>query len=72
MTQRTWTLPQIFFTEDFFLKKKGLEGAGGIFIQKTSEAATRDVLEKKVIFKNFTIFTGKQLCWSLFLLKLQA
>ena len=22
------------------------------------------------VFKNFTIFTGKQLCWSLFLIKL--
>ena len=25
---------------------------------------------KKVVFKNFTIFTGKQLCCSLFLIKL--
>ena len=30
------------------------------------EAATGGVL------KNFVIFTGKQLCWSLFLIKLQA
>ena len=30
------------------------------------EAASRDVL------KNFVIFTGKRLCWSLFLIKLQA
>ena len=30
------------------------------------EAATGDVL------KNFVIFTGKHLCWSLFLIKLQA
>ena len=30
------------------------------------EAATRDVIEK-VVIKNFAIFTGKHLCWSLFL-----
>ena len=35
------------------------------------EVATRGVLWKKVL-KNFAIFTGKQLCWSLFLIKLQA
>ena len=27
---------------------------------------------KKVALKNFAIFTGKQLCWNLFLIKLQA
>ena len=27
---------------------------------------------KKVVFKNFAIFTGKRLCWSLLLIKLQA
>ena len=27
---------------------------------------------KKAVLKNFAIFTGKQLCWSLFLIKLQA
>ena len=31
-----------------------------------------EVLCKKGILKNFAIFTGKQLCWSLFLIKLQA
>ena len=35
------------------------------------EAATGGVLRKK-LFKNFSIFTGKQLCWRLFLIKLQA
>ena len=30
------------------------------------EAATRGVIEK-VVIKNFAIFTGKHLCWSLFL-----
>ena len=35
-----------------------------------TEAATGGVL-KKDIPKPFTIFTGKHLCWSLFLIKLQ-
>ena len=35
------------------------------------EANTRGVLQKAVL-ENFAIFTGKQLCWSLFLIKLQA
>ena len=35
------------------------------------EAAVRMFL-KIGVFKNFSIFTGKQLCWSVFLIKLQA
>ena len=31
-----------------------------------------EVFCKKAILKNFTIFTGKPLCWILFLIKLQA
>ena len=31
-----------------------------------------DVFCKKAALKNFAIFTGKHLCWSLFLIKLQA
>ena len=30
------------------------------------------VLYKKAVLKNFAIFAGKHLCWSLFLIKLQA
>ena len=36
------------------------------------EAATGGVFYKKAALKNLAIFTGKQLCWSLFLIKLQA
>ena len=36
------------------------------------EAATGGFFIKKAALKNFAIFTGKQLCWSLFLMKLQA
>ena len=37
-----------------------------------SEVVFWGVLLKKVALKNFTIFTGKHLCWGLFLIKLQA
>ena len=30
------------------------------------------MLYKKAVFKNLAIFTGKQLCWSLYLIKLEA
>ena len=30
-----------------------------------------EVFYKKAVFKNLTIFTGKHLCWSLFLVKLR-
>ena len=36
------------------------------------EAATGGVLQKKAALKNFAIFTRKHLCWSLFVIKLQA
>ena len=36
------------------------------------EAATGGVPMKKTLLKNFAIFTGKQVCWRLFLIKLQA
>ena len=34
--------------------------------------ADTGVVPQKVFFKHFKIFTGKQLCWGLFLTKLQA
>ena len=37
-----------------------------------TESAIRGVLEKKDVLKNFAHFTGKHLCWNLFLIKLQA
>ena len=39
---------------------------------KDTEAATGGVLYKKAVLKNFSNFTGKHPCWSLFLIKLQA
>ena len=44
-----------------------------LFLLKTdAEAAVRKCFFKIVILKNFAIFTGKHLCWNLFLIKLQA
>ena len=37
-----------------------------------SEAATREVFCEKGVLKDFTIFTGKHLRWSLLLIKVQA
>ena len=41
------------------------------FISKKTKAATGDILWKKHFLKNLANFTGKHLCWSLFLMKLQ-
>ena len=38
----------------------------------SSRSSRRRCSIKKAVLKNFTIFTGKHLCWSLFLTKLQA
>ena len=37
----------------------------------STEAATGGVLQQKVVLKNFTNFTGKHLCWSIFLIEFQ-
>ena len=36
------------------------------------KAAVRSCSSRIGVLKNFTLFTGKYLCWSLFLIKLQA
>ena len=40
-----------------------------IIVKDFHEEATGQVLYKKVVLKNFAIFTGKHLCWSLINLK---
>ena len=47
---------------------EGFLSGCGVFIQKQPH----EVSYKKAVLKNITIFTGKHLCWSLFLIKLQA
>ena len=41
------------------------------FLKSLQKQAYADVLQNR-FFRNFPIFTGKHLCWSLFLIKLQA
>ena len=43
-----------------------------IGVPYVSQKQPPEVFYKKAVFKNFAIFTGKHLCWSLFLIKLQA
>ena len=40
-------------------------------LKLSSEAATRGVLWKKLFWKNLSLFPGKRMCWSLFLIKFQ-
>ena len=41
-------------------------------MMKRSEAAIRGLQYKKDVLKNFAVFTGKHLRWSLFVIKLEA
>ena len=49
-----------------------LDPHGDFALSIMVEAATRGVLYKKAALKTFTIFTGKNLCWGLLLIKLKA
>ena len=44
----------------------------GLFLYNTSRSSCLQIFLKIGIFKSFTNFTGKHLCWSLFLKNLQA
>ena len=44
----------------------------GFFQSSALRSSRPEVVYKKVAFNNFEKFTGKHLCWSLFLKKLQA
>ena len=48
------------------MNKNSFQVSFFIFFQKQPW----EVFYKKAVIKNFAIFTGKQLCWGLFLLKL--
>ena len=59
------------------LNHKGNQALSGLFVHcvKEIQRACLEPLEvfyKKRCFENFTVFIGKHLCWSLFLIKLQA
>ena len=46
--------------------------ASVVFIKNRCRSSRSQMFFKVDVFKNFAIFTGKHLCWSLFLIKLQA
>ena len=46
--------------------------ASVVFIKKRCRSSRSQMFFKIDVLKNFAIFTGKHLCWSLFLIKLQA
>ena len=62
-----WDLPFCLITGKIWQRPK--YASDDCYLTK---AATEGVLKKKALRKKFTIFTGKYLCWSLFLIKLQA
>ena len=43
-----------------------------LILEKVHRNSHQKCSEKKIVLKNFAIFSGKHLCWSLFLTKLQA
>ena len=52
--------------------KRALFLSDYIFLVFYQQKQPPEVFCKKVALKNFAIFTGKHLCWNLFLIKLQA
>ena len=54
------------------LKPFEFERKTNIGDMNSSQTHSPQVFYKKAILKNFVTFTGKRLCWSLFLIKLQA
>ena len=43
-----------------------------MFLQSLEAKQPREVFYKKAIIRNFAIFTGKNLCWSLFIIIIQS
>ena len=74
-----WNLKQLI-VQRFFIKKKHVKGqnqradtpADFILLSLECQKHPPEVPYKKAVPGNFAIFTGKQLCWGLFLIKLQA
>ena len=61
-----------FFNKTFYLISV-LQGYGRTLLhQRRSEAAVRRCFYKIDVLQNFAKFTGKHLCWSHFLINLQA
>ena len=52
-------------------KTKPIDAVAVSFGLNQTQKQPPEVFYKKDVFNNFAIFTGKQLCWSLFLIKLR-
>ena len=63
---------EMFLLETFFKGAKTSFSRQLGNMKHEPEAATEIVLIQKMFLKIFANFTGKYLCWSLFLIKLQA
>ena len=56
----------------YFMKSFAAAKSSLVFIKNRCRGSRSHMFFKIGVLKNFTIFTGKHLCWSLFLIKLQA
>ena len=56
----------------YFMKISADAKASPVFINSKCRSSRSQMFFKIDVLKNFIIFTGKHLCWSLFLIKLQA
>ena len=58
-----------------WVKVNKIRQVSSIMISKSNGKGQKqppEVFYEKKFFKNFTIFTGKHLCWSIFLVKMEA
>ena len=55
----------------YFMKSFAAAKSSLVFIKNRCRGSRSHMFFKIGVLKNFTIFTGKHLCWSLFLIKLQ-
>ena len=69
LLKKNLTYPSIFKA---YFKSFAAAKASLVFIKNRCRSSRSQMFFKILTFKNFAIFTGKHLCWSLFLIKLQA
>ena len=79
--KKDWAVETIRYMSEVFLKNTRTRGSMGKMLSldtvehwpsgQSQKQAFTDVLQKGVL-KNLANFAGKYLCWSLFLIKLQA
>ena len=70
LLKKNLTYSSVFKT--YFMKSFAATKASLIFMKNRCRSSRSQMFFKISILKNFAMFTGKHLCWSLFLIKLQA